>query len=104
LTAITDDIKHPNGDEFKAAMRNDPGYKKIIKIEAERCFAGKNIRTVVSNILQVVNSSDIAPAVKQDFLNSVLNYAKSRNVVLPGDNAEYFRGLADGFLELKGNP
>lgn len=90
----------PNGMKFKEAIKNDPGYRQIINAEAKKCFAAKDSRTVVLNIHLVLESKDIDPKLKRDFLKAVMNYARSNNVVLPLEEREYVLKLENKDIDL----
>jgi hypothetical protein len=92
--------EHPTSIVFgtspalKEAIRSNPGYQSIIDKNARACFDsnGKTpkdkdyVSHVLSNVRDVVESSHSARTdsdIVQDFLTSVVKYAKSQGVVLP---------------------
>ena len=86
---------------FKSEIRKDPGYQKIIDAKVQDCFVGKegeklNIDDVLANVRTVIVSAHTNGDIKQDFLGSVLRYAKSQGIILPDLEIQSLRSIILG--------
>lgn len=87
--------------EFKAAIRNDPGYKEIIDAKVRDCFVGKDrqkleLNVALANVRAVIEFRHAHSDIKQDFLNTVLRYAETQKIALPSSEIEALRAIVLG--------